>query len=121
MMGLQKKDSCRDSFLKKWKFCPYAVNIYIPWGSMLLITDLFTVNNEVHNKSSRQNINLFSPRISLTKVQKGAYNWGIKICNHLPKELKQLYSDQKSFVPTWKRSLFVNSFYSAEEYFNDKC
>jgi hypothetical protein len=45
----------------------------------------------------------------------------IKIYNHLPRELKQLSNDQKSFGLALKRFLFVNSFYSMNEYFNYKC
>jgi hypothetical protein len=81
-------------------------------------THLFTRNTEVHNIGTRQNINLFPPSISLTIVQKGAYYSGIKIYNHLPRELKQLSNDQKSFGLALKRFLFSNSFYSVNEYFN---
>jgi hypothetical protein len=63
-----------------------------------------------HNKSTRQNINLFHPSISLTKVQKVAYYSGIKIYNYLSKKLKHLSSDQNSFVPAFNRFLYVNSF-----------
>jgi hypothetical protein len=80
--------------------------------------DVFTRNTEVHNESTRQNINLFPQSISLTKVQKGPYYSGMKICNHLPKKLKQLPSDQKFFGPAF---LCANSAYSMEEYFNYKC
>jgi hypothetical protein len=83
--------------------------------------DLFTGNIEVHNKITRQNINMFPPSISLTKVQKGAYYSDIKIYNLLPKKLKQLSSDQKSLGPALKKCLYVNSFYSTEKYFNYKC
>jgi hypothetical protein len=75
-------------------------------------THLFIRNTEVHNMGTRQNINLFPPSISLTEVQKGAHYSGIKIYNHLPRELKQLSSDQKSFGLALKRFLFANSFYS---------
>jgi hypothetical protein len=73
-------------------------------------TDLFTRNTEVDNKGTRQNINLLPPSISLTKVQKEAYYLGIKIYNHLPKELKQLYSDQKYFEPGLKE-IFICEFF----------
>jgi hypothetical protein len=35
-------------------------------------------------------------------------------------KLKQLSNDQKSFGSALKRFLYVNSFYSMEEYFNYK-
>lgn len=69
---------------------------------------------------TRQNVNLFPPSTSLTKVQKGAYYSGIKIYNHLPKELKQLSNNHKSFELALKRFLHANSFYILNEYFNYK-
>jgi hypothetical protein len=76
---------------------------------------LFTRNTEVHSIDTRQNINLFHPSTSFTKVLKGAYYSGIKIYNHLPWE--QLSNDQKSFGFALKRFLYANSFYSL----NYKC
>jgi hypothetical protein len=84
-------------------------------------TILFLNSTEVHDISTRQNVNLFPPSTSFTKVQKGAYYSGIKIYNSRPKELKQLSNDQKSFEPALKRFLHVNSFYTLSEYFNYKC
>jgi hypothetical protein len=77
--------------------------------------------SEVHNIGTRQNDNLFPPSTSFTKVQKGAYYSGIKIYNHLPRELKQLSNDQKSFELALKRFLYANSFYTLNEYFGHKC
>jgi hypothetical protein len=81
---------------------------------------LFTRNSEIHNIGTRQNIDLFPPSTSLTTVQKGAYYSGINIYNYLPTKLKQLSNDKKSFRSALKRFLYVNSFYSMEEYFNYK-
>jgi hypothetical protein len=120
-MGLKKTDSCRDSF-REMKILPlcsqymYSVMLYIVNN-----IHLFIRNTEVHDISSRQYVNLFRPSTSFTKVQKGAYYSGIKIYNSLPKELKQMSNDQKSFEPTLKRFLHANSFYTLSEYFNYKC
>jgi hypothetical protein len=81
---------------------------------------LFTRNSEIHNIGTRQNINLFAPSTSLTRVQKGAYCSGIKIYNYLPMKLKQLFNNKKPFGSALKRFLYVKSFYSMEEYFNYK-
>jgi hypothetical protein len=56
----------------------------------------------------------------LTKVQKGAYYSGIKIFNNLPVKLKELSNDQKSFEAALKRLLFDGSYYSLNEYFENK-
>jgi hypothetical protein len=68
-MSLKKKHSCRDSFkeVKIWPLCCqyiYSLMQYVDNNR-----DLFTSNTEVHNKGTRQNINLFLPNVSLTKVQ----------------------------------------------------
>jgi hypothetical protein len=96
-MALKKRDSCRDSF-KEMKILPLCSQ-YI-YSLMLYVVNnrhLFTRNSEIHDIGTRQNINLFPPSTSLTRVQKGAYYSGIKIYNYLPMKLKQLFNDQKSF------------------------
>jgi hypothetical protein len=120
MNGLKKRDSCSDSF-KEMKILPlcsqyiYSLKQYVVNNRYLLIR-----NSKIHNIGTRQNINLFPPGTSLTRDQKGAYYLGIKIYNYLPMTLKQLSNDQKSFGSALKRFLYVNSFYSMEEYFNYK-
>jgi hypothetical protein len=115
-MGLKIKDSCGDSF-KEMKILPlWCQHMYSLMQYVVNNGDVFTRNTEVHNKSTRQNINLFL----LLKFKWKLYS-GIKICNHIPKKLKQLASGQKSFGPTLKRFSYVNSFYLMEEYFNYKC
>jgi hypothetical protein len=90
MLGLKKKDSCRDTFIEL-KILPLCCQyIYSLTQYVVNNRDLFTRNNEVHNKGTRQNINLFPPSISFSKVYKGAYYSGIKIYNYLPEKLKHL-------------------------------
>jgi hypothetical protein len=118
--GSQEKDSCRDSFKEMTilSLCSEYINSLMQY--VVNNRDLFTRSAEVYNKGTRPNINAF-PQVSLTKVQKEVYYSGIKIYNHLPKTLKQVSRDQKSFVPASKRFMYVNSFYSVEEYFSYKC
>jgi hypothetical protein len=82
---------------------------------------LFTRNVEVHNIGTRQNVNLFPPSTSPNRVQKGAYYSGIKIYNHLPKELKQLSNNHKSFERSLKRFLHAIPFYALKGYFYYNC
>jgi hypothetical protein len=120
-MGLKKYDSCRNSF-EEMKILPLCSQyIYSLMQYVVNNTHSFIRNTEVHDIGTRQNINLFPPNISLTRVQKGFYYSGIKIYNHLPRELQQLSNDQKSFGLALKRFLFANSFYAMNEYFNYKC
>jgi hypothetical protein len=79
---------------------------------------LFTKSSEIHNIDTRQNNNLHPPITPLTKAQKGAYYSGINIYNHLPTSIKELANEQKPFRSALKRFLYINSFYSMEEYFN---
>jgi hypothetical protein len=83
-MGLKKRDSCR-----KMKMLPLCSQ-YI-YSMMLYIVNniqLFIRNTEVHDISTRQNVNLFPLSTLFMKVQKEAYYSGIRIHNSLPKELK---------------------------------
>jgi hypothetical protein len=120
MMDLKKRGSCRDSFkeMKILRLCSQYIFSLMQY--VVNNKHLFTRNSEIHNIGTRQNNNLFPPIIILTKVQKGAYYSGIKIYNYLPVKLTELYNDQKSFGSALKRFLYVNSFYSMEEYFNHK-
>ena len=120
IMGLKIRDSCRESF-KEMKKLPLPSQ-YI-FSLLLYVVNnrhLFTKNSEIHNIDTRQNNNLYPPITSLTKVQKGAYYSGIKIYNHLPTSIKELSNEQKPFRSALKRFLYINSFYSMEEYFNYK-
>jgi hypothetical protein len=121
IMGLKKYDSCRNSFKEMKILSLCSQYIYSLMQYVVNNTHSFIRNTEAHDIGTRQNINLFPPNISLTRVQKGVYYSGIKIYNHLPTELKQLSNDQKSFGLALKRFLFANSFYTLNEYFNYKC
>jgi hypothetical protein len=121
MLGLKKRDSCRDWF-KEMKILPLCSQyIYSLMFYIINNIHLFVRNTEVHNINTRQKINLFLPSTSFTKVQKGAYYSGIKIYDHLPRELKQLSNDPKSFEPALKRFLHTNYFYTLNKYFNYRC
>jgi hypothetical protein len=90
MMGLKKRDSCSDS-LKEIKILPLCSQyIYSLMQYVANNGHLFTGNSKIHNIGTRQNINLFPPSTFLTRVQKGAYYSGTKICNYLPMKLNYL-------------------------------
>jgi len=72
--------------------------------------DLYTTNQEIHNINTKSNTNLHLPVCNLTIFQKGAYFSGIK---SLSKEIKL-------FKPALKMFLNLHSFYSVEEYFENK-
>jgi hypothetical protein len=71
IMGLKKRDSCRDSF-KEIKILPLCSQyIYSLMQYVVNNRHLFTKNSEIQNIGTRQNINLFPASTSLTRVQKG--------------------------------------------------
>ena len=80
--------------------------------------DQFISNSQVHKISIRQTSDLYVPTANLTIYQKGVYYLGIKIYNHLPTAIKDLYGDESKFKLALKRYLLHNSYYSLEEYYN---
>jgi hypothetical protein len=116
MMGLKKMDSCRALFTEM-KILPLCSQ-YI-YSLMLHIVNnihLFTRNTtSILDKM----LIYFSRVLHSLKVQKEAHYSGIKIYNHLLRELKQLSNDQKPFGFALKKFLYANHpFYSLKEYFN---
>jgi hypothetical protein len=59
--------------------------------------DQFVSNSQVHKINTRQTTDLYIPIANLTTYQKGAYYQGIKIYNHLPKAIKNLYENKNKF------------------------
>jgi len=79
---------------------------------------LFLTNTENYNLDTRQRNNLYLPQANLTIYQKGAYYSGIKVCNNLPSEIKNVDGNQKKFKIVLKKFSYTYSFYSLEEYFS---
>ena len=75
-------------------------------------------NWQIYGITTRQTSDLYIPPANLTIYQNGVYYQGIKICNHLPKTIKDLSGDKNKFKLALKRYLLHNSFYSLKEYFN---
>jgi hypothetical protein len=80
--------------------------------------DQFLFNSPVHKINTRQTSNLYLPSANLAVYQKGVYYSGIKIYNHPPTAIKDLFGNKNKFKLALKRYLLGNSFYSLEEYFN---
>jgi hypothetical protein len=113
-----KNASCRDLF-KKLKILPLQSQ-YI-YSILLFIVkhkDNFSLNSDIHTINTRYNSNLHVPPANLTTYQKGVHFSGVKIFNHLPPTIKNLYNNKKQFQATLKKFLLNNSFYSLEEYYN---
>jgi hypothetical protein len=79
---------------------------------------LFVVKNKDLFLSTRHSKNLHYPSCNLTVFQKGTYYFGIKIFNKLPSNIKDQAHDIKKLKSAVKRFLFLNLFYSLDEYYN---
>jgi hypothetical protein len=63
----------------------------------------FLTNKENHNLDTRQRNYLYFPQANLTIYQKGAYYSGIKICNNLPLEIKNVAGNRNKFKIVLKK------------------
>jgi hypothetical protein len=63
-------------------------------------------------------MNLHLPPPKLTLHQKETYYMAIKIYNSLPIQIKETAYDPKQFRKNLKSFLYLNSFYTLQEYFN---
>ena len=79
--------------------------------------DLFDTNNDFHQYNTRTNKNLHLPSIYLLKYAKHPYVNGIKVYNHLPKNIKNLVYSMEKFKNALKSFFHQHPFYSIREYF----
>jgi len=117
-MGIRNRDSCRKVSINK-KILPLP-SVYIL--SLLRFIaknkELFTTNNEIHDKGTRQHQNFHYPAVNLMKYQTGVHYMGIKISNKLPTYIKNEFTSSTKFISLVQKFLSENSFYSLEEFYN---
>jgi hypothetical protein len=65
---------------------------------------------ELHSINTRHKLDLHVPLVTLSKVQKGVYDSGIKLFNFCPSV------SSNKFKHKLEKFLILNSFYSVEEY-----
>jgi hypothetical protein len=84
--------------------------------------DLYKSNFEIHSINTRHGkpTDLHSLIFKLTKLQKGAFCFGIKIFNHLPSRTDDLSHEEKRLRLPLQKLLLMNSFYTLDQYFNCK-
>jgi hypothetical protein len=113
-MNSSKNASCRQLF-KESNIIPIQSQ-YI-FSIFLFVTKnkgQFLFNSQVHKINTRQTSNLSLPTANVATHQNGVYYSGIKIYNHLPTVIKDLFGDKNKFKLALKRYLLHNSFYSLE-------
>jgi hypothetical protein len=123
-MNSSKNASCRQVF-KELNILPIQflyIYIYIYIFSIFLFVtknkDQFLFNSQIHKINTRQTSSISLPTANLTTYQNGVYYSVIKIYNHLPTAIKDLFGDKNKFKLALKRYLLHYSFYSLEEYLN---
>jgi hypothetical protein len=118
--GISNRLSCRDYF-KKFKILPLPSKYLL---SILLFVanniHLFKSNSEVYNNNTRHSFDLHLPSPRLTTYQKGTFYMGIRCFNNLPFEIKALVNNVKLYNVALKMFLYLHSFYSLQEYFEQK-
>jgi hypothetical protein len=114
------RSSCREIFKRMQILTLYSQYIY---SLILFVVNnryIFTTNNDIHKHDTRNNNNLHQAQSNFTKINRGPYVSGIKAMNHLPPYLKALDYNSSNFRKSLKRFLYHHSFYSIEEYYENK-
>jgi hypothetical protein len=97
MVGVSKRDSCREYF-KRLKILPlqsqYLLSVlpFVPEN-----VDHFRLNLEIHGFRTKNKSNLHLPPSKLTVNQRGPYYSGIKAFSNLPTYVKNLLQTRKQF------------------------
>jgi len=78
----------------------------------------FTKNNEIHQHSTQQTLNLHFPPANLKKYQSGVFYMGIKTYNILPHYIKLESNNLIKFESLLKKILLQHTFYSLNEFYN---
>ena len=119
MLGY-KQTTCRELF-KRLNILPLASR-YILLHMIFVIQNknLFTLNSDHYEISTRQLNSFYQPMTTFIIYQKGIHHMGIKIFNSLPQFIKDVSNNTRKFENCLKRFLHTHSFYSTEEYFLHK-
>jgi len=119
IMGCGTRDSCRILF-KKLKILSLTSHYLL---SLLIFVvnnrDQFLINSEIHNVNTRHGTNLHLTSANLDIYQKGVYCSGGMVFNSLSLNIKKFSHNLRSFKSTVKQFLYMNSFYSLDEYYNN--
>jgi len=114
---IKPRESCRKLFCEKQIMTFYSLYLYSLALFVANNIDLFDTNNDFHQYNTRTNKNLHLPSIHLMKYAKGPYVNGIKVYNHLPKNIKNLVYSTEKFKNALKSFFHQHPFYSIREYF----
>jgi hypothetical protein len=105
IMSSVKKASCRQ-LLRELSILPIQSQYIL--SILLFVTknrNQFISNSQIYTINTRQTLDLYISIANLTTYKKGVYYQGIKIYNHLPKDIKDLSSNMNKFKLALKKSL----------------
>jgi hypothetical protein len=116
--GVRNRDSCRGNF-KRLKIL-HLQSKYVFSMLMFVVHNMnqYRSSSDIHSKNTRQSVDLYQPLTRLSVYQKGTFYMDIKIFNSLPSKIKDLIHNIKQFKRVLKNFLYLNSFYTLEEYLN---
>jgi len=118
LMGIRNRDSCRKLFINL-KILPLpSASIFSVLRFVAKNKEIFTTNNEIHDKGTRQHLNFHYPAVSIMKYQTGVHYMGVKIFNKLPTYIKNEFTNSTKFISLVQKFFSEKSFYSLEEYYN---
>jgi hypothetical protein len=119
--GCNSRASCRNFFRKLGVVLPLASQYIL--SLMLFVVNnknLFMLNSQKHNISTRRITKFYQHISNFTVYQKGVYYMGIRVYNNCPPHIKEESHNPKQFKTSAKHFLYIHYFYSIEEYFQYK-
>jgi hypothetical protein len=78
----------------------------------------FVTNKDYHELKIGQDLNLHMHQVNLAIFSKAVYHMNIKVFSGLPDTIKINSNDPKKFKANLKDFVYMNSFYTMEEFFN---
>jgi hypothetical protein len=101
---------------------PIEISVYIFSLVMFVVKnrDIFNINSDCCPINTRQHMNIRMSQVNLSKYANGVYHMDVKIYNGLPKDLKVITNDIKTFKVGIKKFLTSNVFYTLEEFVRGK-
>jgi hypothetical protein len=110
-------DSCREQF-REMKILPLRSQyIYSLMMFVIKNREIFCTNKDCCEINIRHNMNIHMNQVNLAKYGNGVYHVAVRIYSGLPNKLKAISNDPKMFKISLKEFLYLNSFYTLDEFF----
>ena len=110
MMGCKNRVSCRNLFRRLEILLFISQHILSLMLFVIKNKNFFTLNLEIHTKSTRQLNNFYQPVTNYTIHQRGVHYMGIRIFNNLSPHIKDITKDARKFEICSRRFLHIISY-----------